>query len=534
MQNPANPTPLFRTDKGLKIIALENRKRESVLADFAISVNMLVLYNADNVIDYYTADIKGSYDYYSFGSPMPERTFITQSCSTQTNQVMQIPYQEEFDMGAFWPAYNAANTIPDPVNSRMQVDVFGPIAGTQVVVSCVANVVNQLDIIVTFGTNQLQIELYDPVTMTLIAPVLPIAGPPGTQVPISLNFNGPATGNVFIRIIDLMPGIYPDLFYVDLVNISALQTITSTVCWDEDYRFGFNGQEKDNQISGKGNSNTAEFWQYDTRLGRRWNLDPIDQVSLSNYVVFQNCPVSKNDPNGDVVRYAGIKEFFNVTIGRIFSKTVRDNFNTYRASANTYTFRETAGAPFRLTRAAVVNTSPAGTPAAAPQNFEVQYALGTPVTISGGKDNRRIVTRTIEGDANPDGTPNRHVLRRVVPGSLIQYQPMEYPDNFQTSIGGVVVNNQTIVNNNTGINYGPNGGFPAPTPVPIFGTFTVPGAPAGPGVRAVIRVRTAQSWRPGPTPPSNVTKSPYRIKYSRYKGLNTRFSFTFMLPRALF
>jgi hypothetical protein len=48
------------------------------------------------------------------------------------------------------------------------------------------------------------------------------------------------------------------------------------VC-DEDkdrYRFGFNGQEKVNEIAGVGNHNTAEFWEYDTRLGRRWNLDP--------------------------------------------------------------------------------------------------------------------------------------------------------------------------------------------------------------------------------------------------------------------
>lgn len=27
------------------------------------------------------------------------------------------------------------------------------------------------------------------------------------------------------------------------------------------YRYGFNGQEKDNEVSGVGNSNTAEYWQ---------------------------------------------------------------------------------------------------------------------------------------------------------------------------------------------------------------------------------------------------------------------------------
>jgi hypothetical protein len=41
------------------------------------------------------------------------------------------------------------------------------------------------------------------------------------------------------------------------------------------YRYGFNGQQKDEEIAGKGNHNTALFWEYDMRLGRRWNVDPI-------------------------------------------------------------------------------------------------------------------------------------------------------------------------------------------------------------------------------------------------------------------
>jgi hypothetical protein len=32
------------------------------------------------------------------------------------------------------------------------------------------------------------------------------------------------------------------------------------------YRFSLNGQEKDDEIYGKGNTTTAEFWEYDGRL----------------------------------------------------------------------------------------------------------------------------------------------------------------------------------------------------------------------------------------------------------------------------
>ncbi len=41
------------------------------------------------------------------------------------------------------------------------------------------------------------------------------------------------------------------------------------------------------------------YWEYDTRLGRRWNLDPVDQVSISNYAVLSNSPILKVDPLGD-------------------------------------------------------------------------------------------------------------------------------------------------------------------------------------------------------------------------------------------
>lgn len=40
------------------------------------------------------------------------------------------------------------------------------------------------------------------------------------------------------------------------------------------YRYGFNGQERSDEVKGEGNSYTAEFWEYDPRIGRRWNLDP--------------------------------------------------------------------------------------------------------------------------------------------------------------------------------------------------------------------------------------------------------------------
>ncbi|OMP74818.1 RHS repeat domain-containing protein [[Flexibacter] sp. ATCC 35208] len=65
------------------------------------------------------------------------------------------------------------------------------------------------------------------------------------------------------------------------------------------YRYGFNGQEKSNEIKGEGNSYTAEFWEYDPGLGRRWNVDPRPEVSRSPYAVIQDNPIGFNDLKGD-------------------------------------------------------------------------------------------------------------------------------------------------------------------------------------------------------------------------------------------
>jgi RHS repeat-associated protein len=90
----------------------------------------------------------------------------------------------------------------------------------------------------------------------------------------------------------------------DLVVLAAYPfgSILSSVSKGE-YRHGFNGQEKVDEISGSGNHNTAEHWEYDTRLGRRWNLDPVIKSWQSGYACFSNNPIVMIDPNGDADFY---------------------------------------------------------------------------------------------------------------------------------------------------------------------------------------------------------------------------------------
>ena len=62
------------------------------------------------------------------------------------------------------------------------------------------------------------------------------------------------------------------------------------------YRYGMNGQEKDLEIFE--GAMTAEFWEYDSRIGRRWNVDPIVKDWESPYACFSNNPIYYADPAG--------------------------------------------------------------------------------------------------------------------------------------------------------------------------------------------------------------------------------------------
>jgi len=68
-----------------------------------------------------------------------------------------------------------------------------------------------------------------------------------------------------------------------------------------EYRYGFNGYEKDNEIKGEGNSLNFGNRVYDSRLGRFLSIDKFAKKfpNESNYAFASNSPISAKDINGD-------------------------------------------------------------------------------------------------------------------------------------------------------------------------------------------------------------------------------------------
>lgn len=71
----------------------------------------------------------------------------------------------------------------------------------------------------------------------------------------------------------------------------------------DDYRYGFNGMEKDDEMKGKGNNYFTHHRLLDPRIGRWLSLDPKgdhpNQIGISPYALSWNNPIRFNDPNGD-------------------------------------------------------------------------------------------------------------------------------------------------------------------------------------------------------------------------------------------
>ena len=65
------------------------------------------------------------------------------------------------------------------------------------------------------------------------------------------------------------------------------------------YRYGFQGQEKDDEIKGEGNSYTSDWRQYDPRLGRWLSIDPVYKHHESPYAAYSNNPLYYIDNLGD-------------------------------------------------------------------------------------------------------------------------------------------------------------------------------------------------------------------------------------------
>jgi RHS repeat-associated protein len=84
------------------------------------------------------------------------------------------------------------------------------------------------------------------------------------------------------------------------------------------YRYGFNGKENDNEVSGNGNKVDFGARIYDSRLGRWLSVDPLakDYSQFSTYCYVSNNPIAFIDPDGKKIVIYYQELVFNPATGR--------------------------------------------------------------------------------------------------------------------------------------------------------------------------------------------------------------------------
>jgi RHS repeat-associated protein len=111
----------------------------------------------------------------------------------------------------------------------------------------------------------------------------------------------------------------------------------------DDYRYGFNGQEKDNEIKGVGNSLDFAFRVYDSRLGRFLSIDPLAKSYPwnSTYAYAENRVIDGIDLEGlEYVNFNLIGGNFYTQVGLTFAddaaKQIWIQANTVMHNGETY------------------------------------------------------------------------------------------------------------------------------------------------------------------------------------------------------
>ena len=90
------------------------------------------------------------------------------------------------------------------------------------------------------------------------------------------------------------------------------------------YRYGYNSHEKDDEVAGAGNHLSWGDYGYDSRIGRRWNLDPKwnEIPNQSPYSINNNNPVQYKDPDGKFGILGAAIGAFAGAVGELASQMV--------------------------------------------------------------------------------------------------------------------------------------------------------------------------------------------------------------------
>jgi hypothetical protein len=254
------------------------------------------LSTTDSLRKGFAVAVRALYDYYPFGMPMKERS--TSDTTTQSVYMSQVVYS---------PQYTKVNNAMSGA-SITSVNYTGQSASiSKVLSSLLPNVPVQMKIDLLYTNKPLYLAIQQGsaaspsvYTNLLYSTTMNSSGtytisftPTQSSVQLSIAYSYFNTNaNTLCFTLDSVN------YQQQSASVSSTQLVQVSNKLNDGYRYGYNSQEKVDEIAGAGNHTTAEFWEYDTRLGRRWNRDPEPTFGISEYAAFNNNPILFADPDG--------------------------------------------------------------------------------------------------------------------------------------------------------------------------------------------------------------------------------------------
>lgn len=216
-------------------------------------------------VRYYRADLRSAYDYYPFGMLIPDRTFDSVA-------YVQLP-----------------DRVDTTINQRIKIQI--PALNPGQIISLSKD--GETYVLAQYQSGYTGAQYSANIAGNAIVNELSFEDSAGYLIIENTTLGGQT-------ICSGIPSYSPNIAGTNyVVNCSqSIDTIKGGLLSEAGYLFGFNTQKRDDEIYGKGNSYSAEYWQYDSRLGRRWNVDPIVKIHESPYAAFANNPIFLIDPTG--------------------------------------------------------------------------------------------------------------------------------------------------------------------------------------------------------------------------------------------
>jgi RHS repeat-associated protein len=261
----------------------------------------------NDTVSYFTSEVLYAYDYSPFGAVLPGRQYVADTVCTTV-----IDYDT---------TYNDHYTLSFVINTLLA-------PGQTIRIGTAAN----SKILATYNPGYVT-------PFSYIAKILMNINPGGDGIEgynsgstVIVHFSADSLGFSCGNVVTAYSGTTALTSVTIDCGIDSIYAVdTFTTCSSSDYRFGFNGMEKDNSIKGNGNSYDFGARIYDSRLGRWLSLDPLFSSFPfeSNYTYVANNPIICIDVEG--------KEKIVVTGGADLHNTNKMNFiNASKAQLKEY------------------------------------------------------------------------------------------------------------------------------------------------------------------------------------------------------